>query len=300
MPATSRRINASPPPSASSSAAAQREGTAATETHHGHFNDDALRNAATTGETREAVRARLLAHMPRGYVPWLHLAATTGVAATLLGLGVVCVHEATWLEWAVVPAVLIVANAFEWRVHKDVLHRRRWPWGAIYDQHTPMHHKVYHHTDMALRDWRELRLVLIPAVGVVGIVVALAPLALALGLLWSPNAAWLALVSAGTYMVSYELLHLAYHLPRTHPVARFGLVRWLSRHHARHHDPRLMQHWNFNVTLPLFDWLMGTYWTEARERRRLERRRLVTPGDGGARATPAANEKPIAASARGA
>jgi hypothetical protein len=230
--------------------------------------DPAISAPPEPDEPREATRARLLAATPRAYVPWLHLLATTGVAATLLGLGAVYVRDATWLEWAVVPAVLLFSNAFEWRVHKDVLHRRRWPWEALYEQHTPMHHKVYHHDAMAVRDWRELRLVLIPAVGVAGIVVALAPLAFGLGLLWSPNAGWLALVSAGTYMVSYELLHLAYHLPERHPVARLGVVRWLSRHHARHHDPRLMQRWNFNVTVPLFDWLLGTYWTPARARTR--------------------------------
>ncbi len=36
------------------------------------------------------------------------------------------------------------------------------------------------------------------------------------------------------------------------------IIRALRTHHARHHDPRLMQRWNFNVTVPLFDAVMGT------------------------------------------
>ncbi|MBK7399278.1 MAG: hypothetical protein IPJ34_24170 [Myxococcales bacterium] len=32
-------------------------------------------------------------------------------------------------------------------------------------------------------------------------------------------------------------------------------MRFLREHHRRHHHPRLMQRWNFNVTIPLFDWL---------------------------------------------
>ena len=28
--------------------------------------------------------------------------------------------------------------------------------------------------------------------------------------------------------------------------------------HAMHHTPELMQRWNFNVTVPLADWLLGT------------------------------------------
>ena len=32
----------------------------------------------------------------------------------------------------------------------------------------------------------------------------------------------------------------------------------LRRHHALHHDPKLMQKWNFNVSLPLWDLVRGT------------------------------------------
>jgi sterol desaturase/sphingolipid hydroxylase (fatty acid hydroxylase superfamily) len=35
-------------------------------------------------------------------------------------------------------------------------------------------------------------------------------------------------------------------------------VRALRRHHAVHHDPELMQRWNFNVTVPLWDLVRGT------------------------------------------
>ena len=48
------------------------------------------------------------------------------------------------------------------------------------------------------------------------------------------------------------------HLPPESFVGRRRLVRVLREHHARHHHPRLMQRWNFNVTVPLFDWLHGT------------------------------------------
>jgi sterol desaturase/sphingolipid hydroxylase (fatty acid hydroxylase superfamily) len=39
-------------------------------------------------------------------------------------------------------------------------------------------------------------------------------------------------------------------------------VRILRRHHAIHHDPRLMQRYNFNVTVPLWDWVRGTIVTD--------------------------------------
>jgi hypothetical protein len=207
---------------------------------------------------RQRTRARLLEGIPARYSPWLHLAGTTGIGVALLAMGAIEIRHLRLIELLVVPIVFLVSNGFEWRAHKTLLHRKTWPFQQLYRKHTPEHHVVYVEDDMAIRDWRELRLVLIPAIGVLGIVVSLVPMAAAVGWLVSWNAGWLMLLSGGLYMVGYELSHLSYHLPPDSFIGRLWLVRVLRRHHARHHDPRLMQRWNFNVTIPLFDWLYGT------------------------------------------
>lgn len=209
---------------------------------------------------RERVRARARADIPWWYSPWGHLAATTGIGLVVLvasarGLARLDVHATDVL---VVPLVCLFANFFEWYVHKRLLHRRTWPFEVVYDKHTPGHHMVYVEDDMALRDPKEMRLVLIPAMGVLGIVITAAPVAVLVATLWSTAAGWLMLLTASLFMVGYELLHLAYHAPASSLVGRLGLVRRLRAHHARHHDPRLMQRYNFNVTVPIFDWIMGT------------------------------------------
>jgi hypothetical protein len=154
----------------------------------------------------------------------------------------------------------LLSNATEWRAHKDLLHRRRWPFQVLYDRHTPTHHRIYHTEDMAVRSRREWRLVLLPAYGVALIALGTFPLALGLSRWVGTNVAALTLATGMLYVVSYEWLHLAYHLPQEHPVARLGWIRALRAHHARHHDPRLMQRWNFNVTVPLWDLVRGTVW----------------------------------------
>jgi hypothetical protein len=152
----------------------------------------------------------------------------------------------------------LLANFFEWLVHKDVLHKRRWPWEVIYDKHTPMHHMIYVEDDMALRSAAEFRLVLIPAAGVLGIVLTAAPFAIGIARVWSAPAGWLFLLTTSLFMVTYEVLHLCYHAPKDSFIGRRRFIRALRAHHAKHHDPRYMQKWNFNVTIPLFDWIMGT------------------------------------------
>lgn len=214
-----------------------------------------------TEERREKVRQKALAEIPWWYSPYGHLAATTGIGAAVLiaaAYELVKLGTLKWTDCLVVPFVFLLANFFEWRVHKHVLHRRRWPMQIIYDKHTPMHHMIYIEDDMALRSKQEFRLVLIPAAGVLGIVITAAPFAIGVGRLWSASAGWLFLVTAGLFMVSYELLHLAYHAPKDSFIGRRKSIAFLRAHHAKHHDPRFMQKWNFNVTIPLFDWIMGT------------------------------------------
>lgn len=224
-----------------------------------------VREAASRGLTearRNAVREKALAEIPRWYSPHAHFAATTGIGLAVLVTSVVAILRLEtairWTDLLVIPAVVLMANYYEWRVHRDVLHKRFWPFEVIYDRHTPMHHMVYVEEDMAIRDVKELRLVLIPAAGVLGIVLAAAPVAVALAHVWSSAAGWLFLLSASLFMVSYEVLHLCYHAPAQSFVGRRALIAKLRAHHARHHDPRLMQRYNFNVTVPLFDWIMGT------------------------------------------
>ncbi len=209
-------------------------------------------------EARTAARARLQASIPERYSPWLHLAATTGVGAVSLAVGLAMLRAPRWQELLVVPLTFVLANLFEWRAHKDLLHRRRWFAKVLYDRHTPEHHVVFGYDDMAVRDWKELKLVLIPAFGVAGIVATMLPLALGLGLLFGANVGWLFLITTAVYVVGYELSHLAYHLPEQSFVGRLALVRVLREHHRRHHHPRLMQRWNFNVTIPLGDWVHRT------------------------------------------
>ena len=87
---------------------------------------------------------------------------------------------------------------------------------------------------------------------------AVLPIALLIDHHGQRNIAALFLATCMFYTVSYEWLHLSYHLPPDSFVGRRWLVRVLRRHHATHHTPELMQRWNFNVPLPLWEFLRGT------------------------------------------
>jgi hypothetical protein len=211
-------------------------------------------------ESPEAFRERMLREqVPETYRPLVHLFFT--VAPAVGSLAWVCasgLRGAKASEWLTVPITFVGANLFEWRIHKVLLHKRWKPAAILYDRHTPVHHRIYREDDMAMRSDKEWMFVLMPAFAVGSVVAMTAPLAWAIAKVTTPNVGKLFLVTAASYMVGYELTHLAYHLPDDHPVAKLEIIRMLKRHHARHHDPKRMQKWNFNVTVPLGDWLFGT------------------------------------------
>ena len=207
---------------------------------------------------RDAFRGRLLAEIPAWYSARLHVAVPALFGLAVIVVAGFLVRDVKPAEWLVVPAAYLVLNAAEWRIHRDLLHRRTWPLHELYDRHTPQHHMIFLTNDMAVRSRRELRLVLIPAWGIVGAFLAALPIPLSLWALGWPNLGLLAIATAMGYVLSYEWLHLAYHLPATSWIGRQALVARLRRHHAVHHAPERMQHWNFNVTVPLWDYVRGT------------------------------------------
>lgn len=209
---------------------------------------------------REALRRRATDAIPSWYSPWAHVLVPAVVGAAGIVVALVMIRDLRWWELLVVPATFLASNAFEWWAHKHILHRRRPGLTVLYDRHTPVHHMLFLTDDMAVRARKEWRLVLIPAFGVVMVVVVNAVIVGGLMLLGHRNIAALYGVTSVAYVLSYEWLHLAYHLPADHPIGKLRVVAALRRHHAIHHAPQLMQRWNFNVTFPIWDLVRGTTW----------------------------------------
>ncbi len=211
-----------------------------------------------TQGSREDLRRDLLSRIPRSYSPWLHLAFPAAVGIAIAAFALSRIDGLRAWHLAFVPLFFVVGNAVEWHAHKGLLHRRTWPLEILYVRHTPQHHAIYVSEDMYIRDRRELKFVLLPAHGVIALVVITSPITIALALFGQMNLAALWVTTVVLYILTYEWLHLAYHLPADGPVGRLRVTKWLRRHHQRHHSPQLMQRWNFNVTLPLWDHVRGT------------------------------------------
>jgi sterol desaturase/sphingolipid hydroxylase (fatty acid hydroxylase superfamily) len=205
-----------------------------------------------------AGRARFLAETPRGYSPWLHFACFNVWGAAVIAWSLGHLSGPTAPQWLTVPLVFVVAQAAEWRLHRDLLHRRVPPLQIFYDAHTVSHHMLYVRGSMAIGEPRELRAVLFPWYAVFIVTALMAPLAAALGWLFGGDVGLLFMATSHAYFALYEWLHFAYHLPERWPLRRSWPLRPLADWHAEHHDPRVMQRANFGVTSPLWDYVRGT------------------------------------------
>ena len=220
----------------------------------------------------ERQRQAIVELVPSWYRPLPHLILPSLFGLLAAVFAVAQIRRLHPIELCAVPLTVLLGFGFEWRVHKSVLHRRVRGLEVIYERHELQHHVVYTHHDMAMRGPRELALILMPAYAIVLIALFNAPIAYLAARLITPNVGYLYLATAMGFFLSYEWLHLAYHLPPSHPIGRLRLVARLREHHRQHHDPRLMRAWNFNVTVPVFDWIHRTAWTPERAAERAARR----------------------------
>lgn len=210
-----------------------------------------------TSAARTEYREELLARVPRGYSPFLHLVIPSILALGAIDAAVSLMHGVRWWQVALVPVFAAALNGLEWHAHRGVLHRHARPLGSLHRQHL-VHHTLYVRGDMAMRDPRELKAVLLPAAAILATFAVVLPVAVLFLVAGQRNLALLWAATAVGYLMVYEWLHLGWHLPEDGLAARLPVLRGLRRLHGLHHDPRLMHRHNLNVTVPLWDLLHGT------------------------------------------
>jgi hypothetical protein len=215
-------------------------------------------NTDRVGSYRDEYRR---AHIPAYYRGWLHLLFTFGIGGAVFVACLLRLDHVQPLEWIAVPLTALYVNLAEYWGHRGPMHHKRRGLGLVYERHTRQHHRFFTAVTMPVDSLRDLRAVLFPPVLMTFFLAVFAmPAGLLLARFTSDNVGWLFAATALGYFLNYEFLHLAYHLPGHYAVARWPLVGRLKRLHEAHHDPRLMAHYNFNISYPLGDWLFGTLW----------------------------------------
>lgn len=208
-------------------------------------------------------RARLRATTPASYHWWEHVLLIAAFTFAGLILTVSRVEGMPISAWLFLSASLVFLNFGEYASHRWSMHVLRRPW-AVHHRHVVEHHAFFTDEAMSIDGIEDLRWVLFPPWALPLLVVSVLPFFLVLWAGAPAGWAWLYLLAVVLYYGIYEILHAVAHLPAGHSLARHPAVQAVVRHHRVHHDPTLMNRWNFNFALPLFDWLFGTTYRAAR------------------------------------
>lgn len=208
----------------------------------------------------EAFRAEYRARrVPVFYSGRLHLALTTAIPLAGIGYCLGALHRVGWLECLTVPVTFIYGNFVECLLHRGPMHHRRPTLPFIYEKHVFVHHRFYPAEAFAYEEPRDFHALLLSPPIVLGFLSFFAvPMGAAGFLLISRNVGYLFAATALAYLLNYEWLHYCYHSPETALALRLPLLSRLRSHHLTHHRLGLMARYNFNITVPIFDWLYGT------------------------------------------
>lgn len=206
----------------------------------------------------EQVRQKLVKSIPANYNSRIHALIPSSVA---LGIIALAISQITFVwTWWILPLIittLFLLFGFEWWVHKNIMHTPRKFLTSIYLKHFA-HHLIYTDEDMTMRSKQELYYILMPPYAILLVLLFISPIILGLWLIFSSQIAWIVLMVMMVFAISYEWLHYSYHQSESSWIGKRSIIKKLKVNHQKHHNPKLMNHYGFNVTVPIFDWIMRT------------------------------------------
>lgn len=215
----------------------------------------------------EPFRARYRAGISPYYNAWLHGGFVFAAGLAVVAFFLSRLHDVRPLEWLALPVGVLFFSWGEYTTHRELGHKKRRFAALFYQRHTGDHHSFFVEGRMRYETPQDWRVIFFPAWLIVAFTVFLALPAWWLVGHWSGNAgALFAATLIGGY-ITYEFFHACEHLPADHPLARLPWIQQMRVHHARHHRRELMQTHNFNLVLPLVDWLRGTWYREPEKKK---------------------------------
>lgn len=217
-----------------------------------------------TATAMQGFRSQYRAGISPRYNGWLHMFIVAAIGTVIITSSLGQLAQVSVLEWLSVPVTLLTVNFAEYCAHRWLGHRKTNIGKLFYQRHTGDHHSFFLDSDMAYQNSRDWRVVLFPSYLIIAFSVGLVLPGVALLLnVASSNIAYLYAASAiGGYLL-YEVLHFSYHIPQGDAAEKLFLYipgwKTLREHHRLHHRRDKMSVANFNITLPVFDLLLGSY-----------------------------------------
>ena len=219
-------------------------------------------------DAREKFRAKYRAGISKNYSGFLHLSTVVIGAGSLIWWGVSNIVEFNIAQLWYVVFVYVAYNWGEWASHRWWGHKKTKLFKFFYQRHTGDHHTFFVDRAMEYESVMDWRVVIFPiALLVATTLLVSVPGGLVSWYVLGGNYGYLFFITMTSCYLLYEVLHFSYHLQRGSVTERIfrAIPGWtyLRLFHTVHHNRHLMAEGNFNITLPLCDWLFGTLYFKA-------------------------------------
>ena len=172
---------------------------------------------------------------------------------------IACSFISTWkLSFLyLVPLYIFVANGIEYFLHRYPMHHKMRGFEFLFE-HVIIHHNFYSESYLKCKDPRDYFAVFLPLKYLIFISIEILIIGLLVTLIGGRDHGLFFIATAYIYYFFYELFHYSAHSDTNENLKRMLGIDRLSKLHLLHHDTSLMQKYNFNISLPIFDILLGT------------------------------------------
>lgn len=166
-------------------------------------------------------------------------------------------------EVSIVFATIILGSLVVYIAHRTILHNTYWFSKFAYKEHTLSHHFYFTDEAIELEEDKDYHRVLFSPIAVIFFLGCIGlPISIVIGKTLGHNLGYISFAMATLYYVAYEVVHTICHLNDAHWVFKLPFTKFLKHHHLLHHNLEYMRKVNFNVVLPIFDIIFGTFYRE--------------------------------------
>jgi len=194
--------------------------------------------------------------IPDEYNGWVHLTAlmlsciiTISTLLQFIQFGL--------FECLAIPFSFLLANFVEYIGHRWPMHRKVFGTARLSKKHSGIHHRFFTEEYMFADYPKDFREILTSKITLLAFIfLAALPLFFIVWSIANLSIASTCLATFTLYYFCYEILHVSFHSKK---MKNFPIIKQLKRTHIVHHNTKLMREYNFNIFLPVFDFVFRTY-----------------------------------------
>ena len=214
-----------------------------------------------------AFRKKYRSTIGQYYSGQLHMLSVVSIGVSIIIFSLYQLNNPSLFEWLTLPITILSVNFAEYAAHRWLGHKRTKLGSLFYSRHTGDHHSFFLEDFMPYESVKDWRVILFPTYLIFAFLIGLIlPIGSLIYHFTSQNSAFLMAIGGIVGYLFYEVMHFSYHLPSGSIIEKIPVWRELRQLHNLHHRRNVMAKGNFNITLPIFDFILGTFYWEKQKK----------------------------------